>query len=262
MRMAIITFLGTAGGRFATILQERATGGIYIQDCINIHLDPGPGALLKAKEFGIDALKTDAILVSHCHPDHYNDAEILIEAMTTGGLNKKGYLIGSESVVNGVANYDCCLSNYHKSKVAKLVAMKSGDEILIGNLKILATSSFHSDPSAIGFKFFTKNGIISYISDTSLNEEVIKQHKNARLLIISLMRPLNLRIPFHLSTEDALEIVKEIAPELAILTHFGMRIIKDIPDKDAEYIYKNSQIKTISAKDGMKVKMEKEIEIF
>ena len=42
--MVRITFLGTGGGRFATIYQARATGGFYIEDGRNLHVDPGPGA--------------------------------------------------------------------------------------------------------------------------------------------------------------------------------------------------------------------------
>ena len=43
-----LQFLGTGGGRFATISQKRMTGGFRIDDMgkRNIHVDPGPGALV------------------------------------------------------------------------------------------------------------------------------------------------------------------------------------------------------------------------
>ncbi|MDH3366035.1 MAG: MBL fold metallo-hydrolase, partial [Thermoplasmata archaeon] len=93
--MVRITFLGTGGGRFATIYQARATGGFYIEDGRNIHVDPGPGALVRMRSVGLDPMNTHAILISHCHPDHYMDAEILIEAMTEGGTRKQGVLEAS-----------------------------------------------------------------------------------------------------------------------------------------------------------------------
>src|SRR4030065_673432 len=101
--MTVLTFLGTGGGRFATIYQARATGGIYLEDERNLHIDPGPGALVRARSVGIDPLKTDAILISHCHPDHYMDAEILIEAMTEGGPKKLRALHGARSRIEGGA---------------------------------------------------------------------------------------------------------------------------------------------------------------
>ena len=42
-----IVLLGTGGGRFATITQKRCTGGMrIIGEGSNLHLDPGPGALI------------------------------------------------------------------------------------------------------------------------------------------------------------------------------------------------------------------------
>jgi len=77
-----MTFLGTGGGRFATVYQVRNTGGIYIEAGVNIHLDQGPGTIINLNRLGIDPARTDGVLVSHCHPDHYADAEVLIEGMT------------------------------------------------------------------------------------------------------------------------------------------------------------------------------------
>ena len=75
--MTLVTFIGTSGGRFATISQVRGTGGVYIEDQIRIHLDPGPGALVTMSKMGMDPRLTDVIVVSHGHPDHYGDADVL-----------------------------------------------------------------------------------------------------------------------------------------------------------------------------------------
>nr|WP_243687165.1 MBL fold metallo-hydrolase [Methanobacterium formicicum] len=76
---------------FATITQRRMTGGFRIDgiDGKNLHLDPGPGALVRSYQFGVNPLKLHGILVSHSHTDHYSDAEVLIEAMTRGMTRKK-----------------------------------------------------------------------------------------------------------------------------------------------------------------------------
>jgi ribonuclease BN (tRNA processing enzyme) len=68
-----LVFLGTGGGRFATITQKRKTGGIrFLSKSLNMHLDPGPGALIYSLERGLKPQKVMAVLVSHSHPDIIN----------------------------------------------------------------------------------------------------------------------------------------------------------------------------------------------
>ena len=84
---------------FATITQKRMTGGFRIDDINgkNIHVDPGPGALVRSYQFGLNPLNLDWVMVSHSHTDHYSDAEVLLEAITRGMTRKKGTIIGSRS---------------------------------------------------------------------------------------------------------------------------------------------------------------------
>ena len=88
---------------FATITQKRMTGGFRIDDIDgkNIHVDPGPGALVRSYQFGLNPLKLDCVMVSHSHTDHYSDAEVLLEAITRGMTRKKGTIVGSRSVIEG-----------------------------------------------------------------------------------------------------------------------------------------------------------------
>lgn len=87
-----LTLLGTGGGRFATITQKRRTAGIrIISEDLNFHLDPGPGALVHSISEGLNPQKLNAVFVFHCHPDHYTDAEVLIEAMTKGTTRARRY---------------------------------------------------------------------------------------------------------------------------------------------------------------------------
>lgn len=86
-----ITFLGSGGGRFSAISQRRMTGGFRIDNLggKNYHIDPGPGALIRTYQFGFNPRNLNGVFVSHSHTDHYNDAEILIEAMTRGMTKNK-----------------------------------------------------------------------------------------------------------------------------------------------------------------------------
>jgi len=258
--MAKITFIGTAGGRFATIYQRRSTGGIYIAaKGLLMHVDPGPGALVRMWQVKIDPMATNAIFISHAHPDHYTDAEILIEAMTMGGKRKRGVLIGSESIINGIDDFRA-ISPYHKKLVRKVILAKPNDKFIVEDYEMEATPTLHSDPTTVGFKLHLDNGIISYTADTQYFDDLAKAHMGARILILAVTRPYGMKIPYHLSTEDAIEILNAVKPELAVLTHMGVKFIEDASNQ-ANMVAEKTGVTTISAIDGMRIYMGEKIEI-
>jgi ribonuclease BN (tRNA processing enzyme) len=254
-----ITFLGTGGGRFATIYQIRATGGIYLNDGIRLHLDPGPSALMNMRRLALDPAKTDAVLISHCHPDHYADAEMLIEGMTRGGFKKTGVLVGSQSAIKGANGFSPAVSDYHQSITAKVLCVEPGTAFDIKGMPIKATLTSHSDPTGVGFRFHTSTGDISYVGDSELTPDLALAHKGCRVLIMNLTRPLGSRVPKHLCTEDAATLAKEVGPEVVLLTHFGMRLVHEGIKKQAAHIEELSGARTLAAEDLMTVQVGKTI---
>jgi phosphoribosyl 1,2-cyclic phosphodiesterase len=259
--MTQVTFLGTCGGRFATIYQTRSTGGIFIKDSINMIIDPGPGAMLRMKQLDIDPTTIDLLLVSHCHPDHYTDVDVLIEAMTMGCTQTKGTIMGSESVISGIEGFQPKASSYHLSHLENVLIAKPRESHLVKDIKITSTPTIHTDPSGVGFKIQTEHGIITYTSDTSTDEYLIDSYSDSRLLILALTTPLGIKLHHHLSPEDAVLILEKVRPEMALLTHFGLRAINSGPESIAEWIQEKTGVATVAAKDGTKVDMRKEIEV-
>lgn len=265
--MTSLKFLGTGGGRFAAILQTRATGGVYlfIEDpsgrLRHFHIDPGPGALVRMLAWGLSPLKTDAILVSHCHPDHYADAEILIEGMTDGGNKKQGALIASRSVLEGIGDFGPAVSKYHRAKPLVVRQVSPGETVELFGIKVEAVFSAHSDPCSVGFRFHTPRGILGYVSDTAFDERIVQVHAQSRVLILPVTRPLGMPIPYHLTVEDAAKIAEAVKPELALLTHFGTRVIKDGPPKAAEWIQNKTGVRTVAADDGMALDIGEKLKI-
>ena len=186
-----LTFLGTGGGRFATITQKRRTAGIRItNEEVNIHLDPGPGALIYSINTGLDPQKITAILVSHSHSDHYTDAEVLIEAMTRGTLQKRGILAAANSVLNGNLTCEASISKYHQKTPQQTITAESGTVFQVGSMKVTATKAYHTDPDAVGYRFsIPKFGDFAYTNDTEYYTEIGKHYENIRLLVLCVMRP-------------------------------------------------------------------------
>ena len=238
---------------FATITQRRMTGGFRIDgiDGKNIHIDPGPGALVRTYQFGLDPRKLNAVLVSHSHTDHYSDAEVLIEAMTRGMTQNKGHVIGSKSVIEGYKQFGPCISKYHLSR-PKVSILGPDNKTNIDNIKIKGTKTIHGDPTAVGFNIKFDDFAISYTADTEYYKDLHKYHAGADVLIASVIRPRNERIRGHMCTEDFIKLVSEVSPKLAIMTHLGMKMVFNDAKKEARIVKETTGVNTIAAFDGMK----------
>jgi len=234
------------------------TGGFRIDgiDGKNLHLDPGPGALVRSYQFGVNPLKLHGILVSHSHTDHYSDAEVLIEAMTRGMTRKKGLVIGSQSVIKGYQRWGPCISEYHLSK-SQVEAMEAGDKLRVGDIQITATPTRHGDPKNIGFRLEWDGFTLSYTSDTAYFPELHQYHQKADVLIASVIRPGNEKIRGHLCADEFQELLEETSPKLAIMTHLGMKFITDHPREEAAKITEETGVETIAAQDGMIIDLDK-----
>ena len=258
-----IVFLGTGGGRFAMITQRRRTAGIrIISEKANVHLDPGPGALVYSIKEGLDPQKLNGILVSHCHPDHYTDAEVLIEAMTRGMTRKRGVLAAPRSVLKGSETCQRVISTYHQSMPEQTLILEKGVEFQIQDLKIKSTEARHTEPDTVGFRFETTAfGDFAYTSDTEYFEGIGEYYRGVRLLLLCVMRPSGKPWKGHMTTDDAIKIVREAGPEQVIITHLGMQMIFQSPFKEAKKIQEKTSVPTLAAMDGMRVVLAEEIKI-
>lgn len=258
-----IVFLGTGGGRFATITQKRRTAGIRIMNKnLNLHLDPGPGALVYSINEGLNPQKLNAVFVSHCHPDHYTDAEVLIEAMTRGMTRKRGVLAASKSVLKGNSVCETSISKYHQQMVEKIFEAVPNTRFQVEDVTVSATEARHTDPDAVGFRFETKEyGDFAYTSDTEYFEGIGEYYGGVRLLMLCVMRPAGKPWKGHMTTHDAIKIIEETHPEKAVLTHLGVQMIFQGPAKEAKLVEEKTGVPTVAALDGMRISFSETITV-
>lgn len=252
-----IVVLGSGGSRIVTIKQERKTGGLaLIMDDGIFIIDPGPGSISHFNQLGLNPFSVKGVLISHRHPDHYCDAEIYIEAATKGANVKRGLLAGARSVLEHVDDMGHPpISIYHKRLPELVASMIPGDSISYDKINIKALKSIHSDPYAIGFRLDDGKHSISYFPDTEFGEEIVKGAEHPDLLILSILRPGNQKFPGHLCIDDAIKMVELVSPRRVLITHFGSRMIRAPPEKEAERMAKITGVDTIAATDGMKIKI-------
>jgi ribonuclease BN (tRNA processing enzyme) len=98
--------------------------------------------------------------------------------------------------------------------------------------------------------FKTPAHTISCLVDTRFFDDLCRYYK-ADLLIINVVR-LEPGGPYeHLSAPEAGEIIKEVKPKVAILSHFGMTMWRAKPWEVATRLSEETGVRVIAARDGM-----------
>ena len=255
-----IVFLGTGGGRHTTMYQTRSTGGFLLMNGENIvHVDPGPGALTQMQQIRYDLTRTDSVVISHAHPDHYANAESVIEGCSFGGWKRRGHIYGSITAIEGRSGLGPCISRYHQKIAKDCSVLVPGDVVTIGGMNTEICKSEHNDPTTIGMRFHTGNGIVSYVSDTDYADSIAEQYIGSRVLILPVTAPNDLHIKGHLCTDLAIKFINIVKPEIAIFIHLGIVMIRAGPEQQADKAEKATGVRTIAARDRMIVDIDTDI---
>lgn len=250
-----ITFLGTGGGRWVVLRQLRASGGFVLELAgEKMHVDPGPGTLIKAKEYRVDLCDVTGVFVSHRHQDHMNDALVLIESMTRGATKKRGLFASTRSVIKGDKDHPSILDSFHSGVLKRLEVLKPGRSIKLGKVKVTATPTRHREGDEIGFVFEGDGLKIGYTGDGEYFTGMEKHFMKCDYLIMNVLRPRNDSWPGHMNSEGAAMLIKGASPKTAIMQHFGMKMLRGIAFKEADWIRKQTSTRVIVARDGLVLK--------
>jgi len=248
-----IKFLGTAGARFVMIRQLRASGGLWVSAAgKNILIDPGPGSIVRcaASRPKLDPASLDAIILTHRHLDHSSDINVMIEAMTEGGFKKKGEVFCPRDALGE----DAVILKYCRAFVEKIELLKPLGDYSVGDFQF-QTSMLHIHPvETYGLRFKIKNTSVGLLTDTRYFNDLIDFYKTDLLIISVVFLEPRAGID-HLCLVEAEALIKEIRPKRAVLTHFGMNMLKAKPHIQAEALSQKLGIEVIAARDGMRIEV-------
>jgi ribonuclease BN (tRNA processing enzyme) len=244
-----LIFLGTGGGQHVMLAQARKTGGIFAELVgKKFIIDPGPGALVNAREIKLNPESWNGLLLSHLHPDNASDANALLDGM------KEPFIVAEEHCLKPSKEYYPVVSKYHQKK-ANVYAVKAGDKVKIDDLDILVTKADHYDPT-VGF-VIKGSKTIGYAADGTYYRGQEKYFSDCDLLILNVLVPSGKKSEphRHMSVEDAIAMVKRIKkkPKLAVIQHFSFWMLRANVYAQAKIIEKETGIKTIAAEDFMKL---------
>jgi ribonuclease BN (tRNA processing enzyme) len=251
-----IVFLGTAGDTTTINKQIRASGGIILYHNGNqIHLDPGPGSLVQLRKAGINPRSTLALIASNYDIGHCNDLNAVISAMTHNGLDNRGVLIGSKSIIEGSESEHGILWKRFRDYLERNIILKIGERVGINDINLEAIPSKSKDPTGFGLKISTSQYVIAYSSDTKYQPSLINHYDGADILILKCVHP-----PAQegeqtnkLNLTEVTKIIEEVRPKLAILTGFGIKMLNADPVFLAREITRQTKVQVIAAQDGLQL---------
>lgn len=252
MSQGFIKFLGTAGARFVLTKQLRASGGIWFSiGKTDLSIDPGPGALVRclSSKPKLDPSTLDGILLTHKHLDHSGDVNVMIEAMTEGGFKKRGVLFAPKDALEE----DPVVLKYARGYLDRIEILREKSEYRIGEIEFSTGKRHWHQVETYGLNFKT-SPTVSLIPDTRFFPELLELYRGEILIIhVVRLKPIGDEPIEHLSIEDVKMILKETRPKLAVLTHFGMTMVKAKPWVVAADLEQELGIRVIAASDGMKL---------
>lgn len=250
-----VKFIGTAGARFVVMRQLRSSGGVWLSTGkTNLYMDPGPGALVRCLNSRpkLDPSTLDGIVLTHKHLDHSGDINVMIEAMTEGGFRKKGVLFAPEDALEK----DPVVFNYVRGYLEKIEILRKNSLYRIGDISFSTALAHKHGVETYGINFNLASHTISFITDTRFFPELPDLYRG-EVLVLNVVRrgPVKDDPIDHLSVEDVRVIVAKVKPKLAVLTHFGMTMIRAKPWEVAAELEKELGVKVIAASDGLKLNL-------
>jgi len=238
-----IFVLGTSGDGMLTARQSLASGGIVIgSNDLQIHYDPGPGALAGLFRAGLNPRNTGLILVSHNHLNHAGGAVEAIAGITYDKIDIKGVMAAPRALFDN-SGPGISIPLHYQQSLERVIPLGPGDRISIGNTEILAYPAEHGKAETLGYIIRSEGLKIALPSDTVFSEEVFKPYINSDLLILNVVNGFKFNDHKHMSADDAVLAINYCKPKSVLLTHFGTKVFNHGP------MYVTREIKKIAEHD-------------
>ncbi|MGZ3497388.1 MAG: MBL fold metallo-hydrolase [Vulcanimicrobiaceae bacterium] len=259
--MSSVLFLGTGGARFVVARQIRASGGMWMRfGATQIHVDPGPGALVRALSHvpACNPRELSALVLSHKHLDHSNDINIMIEAMTSGGFIKRGALLAPRDAIEG----EPVVFPYAQRFVERLEVLEErSGPYRLNDVEITTSIAHVHAVQTYGLHFRYQGRTVSYLPCGRFFDGLIADYREHRpdVLIMNVLRFRDSMDVDHLTFDQARTIVAGVRPKVTVMQHFGTKMLEQNPARLARELETELGIRVIAAYDNLLLDVETEV---
>jgi phosphoribosyl 1,2-cyclic phosphodiesterase len=225
-----------------------------------IHVDPGPGALVRALSHvpPCNPRELEAIVLSHKHLDHSGDVNALVEAMTSGGFRRRGALCAPPDAFEG----EPVVLPYAQRFVRRLERLEpSSGPYHLGSVELRTSMAHVHAVQTYGLHFAYEGLRVAYLPCGRYFEGLAADY--ARLspdvLIVNVLRYHDEMNVDHLTWEDARAVVGEIRPKVTVFQHFGTKMLEANPQRLAQELEDEVGRRVIAAYDGLRLDLDTEV---
>ncbi len=225
-----------------------------------IHVDPGPGALVRALSAvpPCEPPELDALLLSHKHLDHSGDVNAMIEAMTQGGFRKRGAVLAPRDAFEG----EPVIFPYAAKFVRTLhVLEERAGPYAINDVAVRTSVRHVHGVETYGAHFSYRGSTVSYLPCGRYFEGLAEDYAAHRpdVLIVNVLRYRDSMQVDHLDFDQAKHVFSVVRPKVGVMTHFSTKMLEQRPERLAAQLEDELGLRVYSAYDGWTLDASTEI---
>ncbi len=225
-----------------------------------IHVDPGPGALVRALSHvpPCNPRELEAIVLSHKHLDHSGDATAMIEAMTSGGFRKRGAVLAPADAFD----HEPVVLPYAQRFAERIVRLEErGGPYRIGAVELYTSIAHRHAVCTFGLHFHHEALRFAYLPCGRYFDELAADYARHQpdVLAINVLRLADQPQADHLCWEEAVRIVEAVRPKVAIFQHFGTKMLEADPQRLTQAVEDRLGLRAIAAYDGLQLDLDTEV---
>lgn len=190
---------------------------LFRSDTTNVIVDTTPDFRAQCLRAGVTSL--DAVIITHDHADHLNGLDDIRQFTIRSGRPMPIHCDRhAEPHIRGRFDY-IFIGEYVGGKLPEVDLCVSESSFIVGDFEFEPMTVFHGPRPITALRM----GNVAYVTDVSrIPPESMARLRGLDVLILDAVR---LRPhPTHFNVEQALDVIEELAPKRAFLTHINHNI--------------------------------------